>query len=113
VELADGRGYMRINDGKGSIIVNSRYLKEGPEEHIYLDVIHELVHIKQHNEGKDLWDKRFSYVDRPTEVEAYKAAVAEGKRIGLTDEDLIDYLRVEWVSEEEFDRFLSKLGVKA
>jgi len=113
VELADGRGYMRINDGKGSIMVNSRYLKEGPEEHIYLDVIHELVHIKQHKEGQELWDKRFSYVDRPTEIEAYKTVVDEGRRIGLKEDELVDYLKVEWVSEDEFRRFLATLGVKA
>jgi len=61
---------MRINDKKGSIIVNAKYLKEGEESYIYLDVVHELVHIRQRMEGKELWDKRYAYVDRPTELEA-------------------------------------------
>jgi len=112
VELAEGRGYMRINDGKGSIMVNSKYLKEGEETHLYLDVIHELVHIRQHREGKELWDKSFSYVDRPTEIEAYSAALKEARKIGLTEEETIEYLRVDWVSEEDFRRFLVTLGVK-
>jgi len=112
VELADGRGYMRINDEKGSIVVNTKYLKEGNELHIYLDIVHELVHIRQHMEGKELWDKKYAYVDRPTEVEAYLAAVKEGRRMGLEQDELVEYLKVEWVTEEEFSRMLRTLGVK-
>src|SRR5437867_6041429 len=63
VEIEDGQGYMRINDKKPSIIVNAKYLKEGEESYIYLDVVHELVHIRQHLEGKELWDKRYAYVE--------------------------------------------------
>lgn len=111
VEVIESRGYLRINDGSGSIMVNSKYLKEGPELYLYLDVIHELVHIRQHREGKELWDRSYSYVDRPTEIEAYKATVEEARRIGLKRVELVDYLRVEWVSEEEFSRFLVTLGV--
>lgn len=83
VDVEDGRGYMRINAEKGSVIVNTKYLKEGDETHLYLDVVHELVHIRQHTEGKELWDKRYAYVDRPTELEAYRAALGEARRIGL------------------------------
>ena len=112
VELAEGRGYMRINDGIGSIMVNSKYLREGHETHLYLDVIHELVHIRQHREGKELWDKRYSYVDRPTEIEAYMVAVEEARKIGLNEEEMVEYLRVDWVSEDDFQRFLVTLGVR-
>jgi hypothetical protein len=112
VELADGRGYMRIDDEHGSIVVNSRYLKDGQETHVYLDVIHELVHIRQRMEGKELWDKKFAYVDRPTEIEAYSVAVEEGRRIRLTDGELAEYLKVEWVAEEDFRRMLKTLGLK-
>ena len=113
VEVADGRGYMHIDAEKGSIVVNSKYLREGEEMHVYLDVIHELVHIKQHREGKELWDRRFAYVDRPTEIEAYRAAVKEAKRIGLGGDDLVEYLKVEWVAEGDFLRMLRTLGVQA
>ncbi len=113
VELAEGRGYMRINDEKGSIVVNMKYLKEGNELHIYLDVVHELVHIRQHMEGKELWDKKYAYVDRPTEIEAYLAAVKEARRIGLKEDELVEYLKVEWVTEEEFSRMLRTLKVKS
>jgi hypothetical protein len=112
VEVIESRGYLRINDGKESIMVNSKYLREGQETHLYLDVIHELVHIRQLREGKELWDKDYAYVDRPTEIEAYRVAVDEARRIGLSEAEVVDYLKVEWVSDEDFRRFLTTLGVK-
>ncbi len=36
-----------------------------------------------------------AYVDRPTEIEAYQTTVAEAKRIGMTDEQIIEYLKTE------------------
>jgi hypothetical protein len=113
VEVEEGRGYMRINDKKGSVMVNANYLKEGERTYIYLDVVHELVHIRQHLEGKELWDRRYAYVDRPTELEAYRAALREARRIGLSEKKIVDYLKVDWVSEEDFRRFLGTLGVKS
>ena len=104
---------MRINAEKGSVIVNTKYLKEGDETHLYLDVVHELVHIRQHMEGKELWDKRYAYVDRPTELEAYRVALGEARRIGLKERDIVEYLKVSWVTDEEFGRLLMTLGVKA
>jgi hypothetical protein len=112
VEITKGKGYMKINDKIGSIVVNGKYLKEGREVDLYLDVIHELVHIRQHREGKELWDKRYQYVDRPTEVEAYKVAVKEARRLGMNEEQVAQYLQVEWISEDVFDRFLGNVGVK-
>jgi hypothetical protein len=112
VEISDGRGYMRINDLKGSIVINSKYLREGKEVDVYLDVIHELVHIRQHHEGKELWDKDYKYIDRPTEIEAYRVAVKEARRLGLTEEQVAEYLKVEWIPEEEFRAFLKNVGVK-
>jgi hypothetical protein len=111
VDVEDGRGYMRINDKRGSVMINANYLKEGEETHLYLDVVHELVHIRQHMEGKELWDRRYAYVDRPTELEAYHIALEEARRIGLGDRAIVDYLKVDWVTEEEFGRFLKNLGV--
>ena len=112
VDVVDGRGYMRIDDDKESIVVNAKYLREGNEVDVYLDVIHELVHIRQHREGKELWDKKYEYVDRPTEIEAYRVAVKEARRIGMDEERVTQYLKVEWISEEAFEKFLKNVGVK-
>jgi hypothetical protein len=113
VEIEDGRGYMRVNDKRGSVMVNAKYLKEGEAVHLYLDVVHELVHIRQLKEGKELWDRRYAYFDRPTELEAYQVALGEARRLGLKKEEIIDYLKVDWVTDEEFARFLRALGLKS
>ena len=112
VEVVKRQGYMRINDHEGSIEVSASYLKQGNEVDVYLDVIHELVHIRQHREGKELWDRRYEYVDRPTEIEAYKVAVKEARKLGMSEDEVAQYLRVEWIPEETFERFLRNVGVK-
>ena len=112
VEVTNGRGYMRINDVRGSIVISAKYLREGKEVDVYLDVVHELVHIRQHHEGKELWDPDYKYTDRPTEIEAYKVAVREARRLGLSEEQLVEYLKVEWIPEDEFRSFLENVGVK-
>ncbi len=112
VDVVEEKGYMHINATKGSIVVSAGYLKDGDEKYRYLDAIHELVHIRQHMEGKELWDRRYKYIDRPTELEAYRVAVVEARRIGLTERELVDYLKVEWISAEDFMKFLVNLGVR-
>jgi hypothetical protein len=112
VEVVKRQGYMKINDHEGSIEVSVSYLKQGNEVDVYLDVIHELVHIRQHREGKELWDRRYEYVDRPTEIEAYKVAVKEARKLGMSEDEVAQYLRVEWIPEETFERFLRNVGVK-
>lgn len=111
VHLNSPRGYLRVDGGTGNVIINPEYLKTGHERHLYLDVIHELAHVKQFREGRELYDRSFAYFERPTEIEAYRVAVEEARRIGMDDEEIVDYLRVEWVTEEEFMRFVSLMGV--
>jgi hypothetical protein len=113
VDVLPRSGYLRVDDETGNIVISSEYLRTGDERYLYLDVIHELVHIKQFMDGKELFDRRYSYVDRPTEIEAYKAAVREARRIGMKEKDIVDYLRVEWITEEEFQRLLLAMEVKA
>lgn len=105
-------GYMWINEYNGHLMVNSRYLKNGDRVDIYLDIIHELVHIKQLMEGKELFDGNFSYVERPTEVEAYRFSVEEAKRLGLSDSRICKYLKTEWMSEEDLKQLAKTLNVE-
>lgn len=111
VDVQSRAGYLRVDDETGNIVISSQYLKKGDERYIYLDVVHELVHVKQFMEGRELFDSRYNYVDRPTEIEAYRACVQEAKRIGMKDEEIVEYLRVEWVTDEEFGRLVSSVGV--
>jgi hypothetical protein len=106
------KGYLYVDPAARNIVISSPYLESGDEKHIYLDVIHELVHIRQLMEGKELFDKNYSYVDRPTEIEAYAKAVKEAKRIGMTRQEIFDYLRVEWITEEEFKRLVRVMGLQ-
>src|ERR1700704_5399360 len=39
----------------GEVHIGTEYIRTGPEKYIYLDIIHELVHIKQHWEGQELF----------------------------------------------------------
>ncbi len=103
--------YMYIDDEAGNIVAGLEYLKQGEERILYLDVLHELTHVRQWHEGKELWDRRYSYVDRPTEVEAYEVAVREARRLRMSDREIADYLRVEWTSRTEHERLCRRLGV--
>jgi len=113
VTLKDEDGYMYVNDEDGSLVVGLEYLKSGELNHLYLDVIHELVHVKQYLQGHELFDRRFRYVDRPTEIEAYRCCVEEGRKKGMSEEAIAEYLYVEWITEREHERLLKTLGVNA
>ena len=106
------RGYMGVSEEDGHLMVSSYHLKNSDEKTLYLDVIHELVHVKQFMEGKQLFDERFEYHDRPTEIEAYKYTVEEARRIGLTDKEIMDYLKVWWMTDEDTKELANTLGIK-
>ena len=113
VTLTHEDGYMYVNDEDGSVVVGLNYLKTGDTNELYLDVIHELVHVKQYLQGKNLFDNAYSYVDRPTEIEAYRCCVEEGRRIGMPEDEIAEYLYVEWVSRRDHAKLLKTLGVGA
>ena len=112
VEFIGTRGYMGVSELDGHLIVNAHYLNEGDEVDIYLDIIHELVHVKQFMEGKELFDSDYRYIERPTEVEAYRYAVEEARRLGLSEQRICEYLKTEWMSDEDFKRLTKSLNVK-
>ena len=104
-------GYMGVSDDDGHLMVNKRYLSTGRKQDIYLDVIHELCHVKQHMEGRDLFDPLYEYVDRPTEIEAYRYAVQEAKRIGLNAAEIRVYLKTEMMSNAVLEILIRNMGV--
>ena len=111
IEFIGFGGYMGVDDATGNLLVNAQYLSKGDRIDIYLDVIHELCHIKQFMEGKELFDKRHAYVDRPTEIEAYRYTVKEAKRLGLSNERICSYLKTEWMSDGDLERLAKTLGI--
>jgi hypothetical protein len=111
VEVFPREGFMGVSDLDGHIIASQFYLNQGDEWSVYLDTVHELVHVRQFREGKDLFDQRYSYVDRPTEIEAYQIGTQEARKIGLTEEEIFEYLKVPWISEEEHRRLARACSV--
>ncbi|MEM3665857.1 MAG: hypothetical protein QW222_02100 [Candidatus Bathyarchaeia archaeon] len=112
VEFTSRRGYMGVSDEDGHLIISVHYLKHGSERDIYLDIIHELVHVKQFMRGEKLFDMNFDYIERPTEIEAYRHTVKEARRIGMTEREIYAYLRTEWMSEEDAARLAKAVGVQ-
>ena len=111
VEFTWVGGYMWVNNIDGHLMVSAKYLNEGDRLDVYLDVIHELVHIKQFMEGKELFDFHYSYTERPTELEAYGAAVKEARRLGIGDERICLYLKTEWMNDKDLKRLAKALDV--
>lgn len=104
-------GYMYVDSSNGHLVVSSRYLKTGDKLDIYLDLIHELCHVKQFMDGKELFDPQYSYVERPTEIEAYRYTVKEARRLGLSDERICEYLKTEWISDRDLNFLAEAVNV--
>jgi hypothetical protein len=114
VEFFSARfGYMSTSDLDGHLIISSHYLKDGDFRNVYLDIVHELAHVKQFRAGKPLFYPKLSYVDAPSEIDAYTITVREGHRIGMTDDELIEYLRIEWIQPREHARLVRRMGLRA
>jgi hypothetical protein len=94
-------GYAYIEVDTPCVNLAWSYYKLGRGLDLYLDLLHELTHLRQLAGGADLWDKRFPYVDRWTEVEGYAVAVEEGLRLGMTVEDVRDHLSNPWMTRAD------------
>lgn len=112
VEFSGMKGYMGVSDLDGHLVVSAHYLSVGNEVDIYLDVIHELVHVRQFMDGKRLFDRDFTYIQRPTEIEAYQHTVEEARRLGLQDDEICEYLKTEWINDEDLRQLAKTLNVE-
>ncbi len=105
-------GFRMVESLDDEIVVARSHLVNSPGMDVYLDVIHEFMHILQRKQGRELWTGlKVPYVDRPTEIEAYAFSVAEARRLGVPDSYLREYLRVTWVPRSDYLRLLRHLGV--
>ncbi len=107
VQLRGGRGYAFIDVEAPCIVLSEWYYREGADLDLYMDLLHELTHLRQLEEGFDLWDERFAYVDRPTEVEGYAVAIEEGRRLGMTDDDVFRHLSNPWMTDPDVRRLMA------
>lgn len=111
VFVADMPHEMFVDNDDASITIGLTHLREASDEFLFLDIIHELCHVKQQMQGRNLYERKKAYVDRETEIEAYQVTVQEARRIGFDDETIANYLRVSWITPEEHERLLRSLDV--
>jgi hypothetical protein len=112
VEFFSARfGYMGTSDVDGHLLISSHHLHDGEFRTVYLDLVHELCHVNQFQHGKPLFYPKLSYVDAPSEIEAYRFTVREGQRIGMSERQLVEYLKVEWISAAEHRRLARRCGL--
>jgi hypothetical protein len=111
VEFSWVMGYMYVDGSDGHLVISKGYLNTGNKTDIYLDLIHELCHVKQFMDGRELFDPRYDYVERPTEIEAYRHCIQEARRLGLSEERIYNYLKTEWMSEYDLKRLAKSVNV--
>lgn len=105
-------GFRMVESPDDVIVVAREHLRSGSIAYLYLDIIHEFLHLLQRRQGRELWlGPKVPYVDRPTEVEAYAFSVVEARRLGASDGYLRKYLHVTWVRRSEYLRLLRHVGV--
>jgi hypothetical protein len=110
-EGARGRWKPVIAPGRDCIVVGAGHLRESSDLMLFMDIFHELCHVVQRRDGANLWEPGLGYVERPTEVEAYRFVVREAREFGVAEPFLREYLKVEWITDDEHRQLLQKLGV--
>jgi hypothetical protein len=106
-----GRWKPVVSPGSDCIVVGLGHLRDSPAVMLFMDIYHELCHVRQRQGGADLWPPGVSYVKRWTEVEAYRFVIDEARSLGVPDEFLREYLKVEWISAKEHRELLVELKV--
>jgi hypothetical protein len=110
VRIEPGKGYVWVDDEAPAIVLVEEYYRGGDLLDLYLDLIHELTHLRQLAEGWSLWDERFPYVDRPTEIEGYAVAIEEGLRLGMTESEILHHLSNPWMTRIDIRRLRENVG---
>ena len=115
--------YMGIRDQDGNLTVGTYHLKNSDLRTLYLDLVHELFHVKQFREDKRNFRREHQrylkngfdtalYFKSPIEVPAYRHAVDEAKRIGMNFDEISEYLKMGPVDPEVFSRLLDDVGLE-
>ncbi|MGA8542517.1 MAG: hypothetical protein WB947_03105 [Thermoplasmata archaeon] len=110
-ETFRGRWKPVVSPDSDCIVVGKGHLQESPALMLFMDIYHELCHVRQRKGGANLWEPGVSYVKRWTEIEAYRLVVDEARSLGVSDEFLREYLKVEWISAKEHRELMTELAV--
>lgn len=106
-----GEGFPRVDDHTGHILCPTSYTRQQPPIVVYLDLIHELVHVRQVHDGQQVYHFPEPYVRWPTEQEAYRITYEEAQRLGLSDAWFWRYLSVPWIENEEIAELALGIGM--
>jgi hypothetical protein len=117
--ISNRRMYMGIRDEDGNIAVGTYHLRHSTDRVLYLDIVHELFHIKQWMRDKEWFTKEHEkfmgdvkkYYVSPLEVPAYEHTVREAERLGMTTEEITEYLKMLPVPPKTWQGFLKKMGL--
>jgi hypothetical protein len=117
--ISNRRMYMGIRDHDGNIAVGTYHLRHSPTRVLYLDIVHELFHIKQWMGDKEWFTKEhekfmgnFSlYYSSPLEVPAYAHTVREAERLGMSRKEIAEYLKMMPVPPKIWNRFLREMAI--
>jgi hypothetical protein len=107
IEFTNDTLCMRV-DHDGHLIINPEYFETADFTDLYLDAIHELVHVKQVLNGKNC-NHQLQYVERTLEIEAYKTAVDGARAISLDENRILDYLESDLIDAEELRQLATTL----
>jgi len=109
VLIKAGEGYLWVDIKIPAVVLIEEYYRKANPLDLYLDLVHELTHLRQLAEGENLWDRSLHYVDRPTEIEGYAVAVEEGLRLGMNEDQVIRHLSNPWMTDSEVARLRANI----
>jgi hypothetical protein len=109
VQIRRREGYCYVDVKIPAIVLSEEYYSKANPLDLYLDLVHELTHLRQLAEVENIWDHSLDYVDRPTEIEGYAVAVSEGLRLGMDEDEVIRHLSNPWMSELEVNRLRANI----
>jgi hypothetical protein len=111
VQIRRRDGYCYVDVKIPAIVLSEDYYSNANPLDLYLDLIHELTHLRQLAEGENLWDHSLEYVDRPTEIEGYAVAVEEGIRLGMDEKAITHHLSNPWMSDADVARLRKNINL--
>jgi len=109
IQVRAREGYIFVDVLVPCIAIAYDYYKSGKARDLYLDILHELTHLRQLGEGRNLWDMKTPYVDRETEIEGYAIVMREAIRLGLAREEIIDHFTNPWMTDDDLKRLLENV----
>ena len=118
--ISNRRMYMGIRDDDGNIAVGTYHLRHSTDRVLYLDIVHELFHIKQWMRDKEWFTEEHEkfmgnfelYYSSPLEVPAYAHTVREAERLGMSRKEIAEYLKMMPVPQKVWNRFIREMEIK-